>query len=189
MQLLRTDAILKMVMRGFFVAAAVFCATAFVTQFTVATVHAQDSTVGKALFTGERSFQNGGAPCISCHNVAGVAGGTLGPDLTKVWTDKSFLIDAGWINSEGVPIMGPIFSKKNVTEAEVEDLKAFFAAIEKSGDVAASSGGAKFVGLGLVGSVFMLVVFSIVWSGRFRKKNQGTAHDALWRNYGGKGGR
>ena len=144
---------------------------------------------GRALFTGERAFKNGGPPCISCHSagrIGALGGGSLGPDLTKVWEQKPFLIDPNWLNSEGVPVMGPVFSKHKVTAEEVEDLKAFFSSVAAESPAA---GGGKFLIGGIVGSVVMLVFFSIVWSNRYRKRCQGTAHDALWRNYGGKGGR
>ncbi len=148
-----------------------------------------DVEAGKALFTGERSFQNGGPPCISCHNagrLGALGGGTLGPDLTKVWEQKPFLIDPNWLNSEGVPVMGPVFSRHKVTDEEVEHLKAFFSSVATESP---AGGGGKFLTGGIIGSIVMLVFFSIVWGNRYRKRCQGTAHDALWRNYGGKGGR
>lgn len=149
-----------------------------------------DYKAGEALFTGATKFASGAPPCISCHNAgssnSALGGGTLGPDLTPVWTEKFFLIDAGWINGDTVPVMGPIFSKKNVSEEEVEHLKAFFSVA--ANETAASSKG-TFVGIGIAGSIVLLIFFAIVWGGRYRSRNQGTAHDALWRNYGGKGGR
>ncbi len=140
-----------------------------------------DADVGRALFTGERSFTNGGPPCISCHNagrIGALGGGTLGPDLTKVWEQKPFLLDPNWINSEGVPVMGPIFSRHKVTDEEVEHLKAFFSAVASESP---AGGGGKFLTGGIIGSIVMLVFFSIIWSNRYRKRCQGTAHDALWR--------
>ncbi len=49
---------------------------------------------GRKLFTGETSFSSGGPPGMSCHNVGvgALGGGSLGPDLTKVWATKSYLI-------------------------------------------------------------------------------------------------
>lgn len=146
-----------------------------------------DYKAGKALFTGERSLKNGGPPCVSCHDagVGALGGGSLGPNLTKVWTDKFFLIDAGWLNSEGIPVMGAIFSNQNVTPEEVEDLKAFFSVQAEKG---VATGVGKFLIGGLIGCAIILIFFTIVWSGRYRNRCKGTAHDALWRNYGGKGG-
>jgi len=143
---------------------------------------------GKALFIGERSFENGGPPCISCHSagIGALDGGSLGPNLTKVWEDKFYLIDPEWINGPDTPVMGPVFSRHNLLPEEVEDLKAFFSV---QATKSPASAGFKFVGGGIIGFIAIVIFFSIVWSGRFRNRCQGTAHDALWRNYAGKGGK
>jgi len=156
-----------------------------------AAVPAGDYNTGKALFAGEKRFKNGGPPCISCHSagVGGLGGGILGPNLTKAFADpsKNPLLSTAWVNGGGSPVMGPIFSSKNITDEEMTDLRAFFEAASTKEVAPASTG--KFTIIGLLGSVGILVLFSIVWSTRYSKRNQNTAHDALWRNYGGKGGR
>jgi cytochrome c553 len=162
-----------------------------VTVLAVEIAGSGDVEGGKKLFTGERALVNGGPPCISCHNagVGPLGGGTLGPDLSKIWVDKSFLIHPAWINGVGVPLMGPIYNTHKVTDEEVEDLKAFFSAqAEKAVAAKGRPNFAKFVGGGIAGFVSIMIVFSIIWSGRLRKRNKGTAHDDLWRNYAGKGG-
>ncbi len=144
---------------------------------------------GRKIFTGERALVNGGPACISCHNagVGRLGGGTLGPDLSKVWSTKPFLIHPAWINGGGVPLMGPIYIEHKVTEEEVEDLKAFFRAQADSTTAPeGGTGSGMFIGSGIVGFISIMIVFSIIWSGRYRKRNKGTAHDDLWRNYAGK---
>ena len=157
----------------------------------VATPPAGDYATGKALFTGEKRFTNGGPPCISCHSagVGALGGGILAPNLTKAFADpsKNPLMSTAWVNGGGSPVMGPIFSNRNITEEEMVNLRAFFKVASEKDVVPSSTG--KFTILGLIGSVGILVFFSIVWSKRYSKRNQNTAHDALWRNYGGKGGR
>jgi len=149
-----------------------------------------DAVIGKMYFTGEKRFESGAPACISCHSVSygSLNGGVLGPNLTKVYADESKnpLLSAAWING-GSPVMAPIFGAKNVTDEEVSHLRAFFAEQSK-GEVASSQTG-TFTIIGLGGFVGILIVFNIIWSGRYRNRNKGTAHDALWRNYGGKGGR
>lgn len=150
-----------------------------------------NANIGRAIFTGERPLLNGAPPCISCHSasVGELNGGVLGPNLTKTYADpsKNPLLNAVWINNPGTPNMGPIFSNRNITDEEVDHLRAFFAEQSK-GNVAPSQTG-TFTIIGLGGFVGILIVFNIIWSGRYRNRNKGTAHDALWRNYGGKGGR
>lgn len=149
-----------------------------------------DAVIGKMYFTGEKRFESGAPACISCHSVSygSLNGGVLGPNLTKVYADESKnpLLSAAWING-GSPVMAPIFGAKNVTDEEVSHLRTFFAEQSK-GEVASSQTG-TFTIIGLGGFVGILIVFNIIWSGRYRNRNKGTAHDALWRNYGGKGGR
>lgn len=155
-----------------------------------ATAEPGDAAIGKALFTGEAKFANGGPSCISCHSasIGTLGGGSLGPDLTKVYVDetKNPLLSAVWINSDGSPTMGPIFKAKNVTDDEVNHLRAFLK--EQGQQEVASAGTGTFAGIGILGSVGMLVLFGIIWGGRYSKRNRDTAHDAIWRNYGGKGG-
>lgn len=158
-----------------------------------APVEKGDYNTGKILFTGEKAFQNGGPPCMSCHSagVGNLGGGILGPNLTKAFADpsKNPLLSTAWVNGGGSPVMGPIFSSKKITDEEMTNLRAFFKAASESEKEAAPSSTGTFTILGLGGFVGMLVLFSIVWSGRYSKRNQNTAHEALWRNYGGKGGR
>ena len=149
-----------------------------------------DVAAGKALFTGAQSFDNGAPACMSCHSagdsLGALGGGSLGPNLTKIWEDNPYFIDVNWINDEGVPVMGPVFSRNNITEDEVQHLQAFFASVAQQSS--ASSTG-KFVIISIIGAVVLLIIYSIIWSGRYRKRCNNTAHDALWRNYGGKGGK
>lgn len=153
-----------------------------------------DPTVGRMLFTGEKRFANGGPPCISCHNVGigALGGGTLGPNLMLPNekygvgpAPQNPLIAAAWINNPATPVMGAIFSRHNVTDEEVDHLKAFFTSIA---DQPVTSKSGVFVGVGAAGFVGILIFFGIVWSGRYRNRVGGTAHEAIWRNYGGKGG-
>ena len=153
-----------------------------------------DAGIGKMLYTGEKRFENGGPACISCHNVGlgTLGGGTLGPNLMLPNekygvgpAPQNPLIAAAWINSTGTPIMVPIFSRKNVTDDEVTHLKAFFSTLPAE----QTSKSGAFVGISAAGFVGILIFFSIVWSGRYRKRCGGTAHEAIWRNYGGKGGK
>lgn len=147
--------------------------------------------IGQALFTGEKRFANGGPPCISCHSVGvgSLDGGQLGPNLTKVYADpsKNGLLSTVWVNQPSIPVMGPVFSNRNVTDEEMDNLRAFFE--RRSAGVVAPSSTATFTVIGLGGFIGILIIFNIIWSGRYRNRNNGTAHDALWRNYGGKGGR
>ncbi len=155
----------------------------------VSAIAAGDADIGEAYFTGATKFGSGAPPCISCHGagIGALGGGTLGPDLTQGWDSRQYLVNAAWINNEGTPVMGAIFSKKNVTDEEAAHVKAFIDNQVANG--ASASGGGTFLVIGLVACGVILVLFGLIWGGRYRNRCKGTAHDALWRNYGGKGGK
>lgn len=150
-----------------------------------------DPDIGKKLFTGEIGFTNGGPPCISCHTAGNMplGGGSLGPNLTGVYADpaKQPLLNTVWVNIPDIPVMGPIFSKKNITDEEMTNLRAYFEVVSMEGQAGTKKG--PFALIGIIGFVGIFIVFNIIWAGRYRNRCKGTAHDALWRNYGGKGGR
>lgn len=156
-----------------------------------ARVEPGDPDVGKKLFTGEIGFANGGPACISCHTAGNMplGGGSLGPNLTNVYADpsKNPLLSTVWVNIPDIPVMGPIFSKKNITDDEMANLRAFFEVASMEGGGSIKTGPFAIIGIG--GFIGILIVFNIIWAGRYRNRCKGTAHDALWRNYGGKGGR
>ncbi len=154
-------------------------------------VETGNASIGAELFKGERRFANGGPACISCHSAStgSLEGGVLGPNLTKTYADetKNGLLSTMWVNQPSIPVMGPVFSSKNITDDEMANLRAFFERQSK-GPVAGSAG-TTFTVIGILGGIGILIIFSLIWSGRYSKRAGNTAHDALWRNYGGKGGR
>ena len=159
-------------------------------------MEAGSSANGAKLFTGEVSFKNGGPPCISCHSASygALDGGTLGPNLTKVYADetKNGLVSVAWINAPSIPTMGQVFGEKHsITEAEIGDLRAFLQqqSMANSAAIVTNEKGATVTIVGILGFIGILIIFTIIWSGRYANRAKNTAHDALWRNYGGKGGR
>ena len=154
-------------------------------------VETGNANIGEALFKGEKRFTNGGPACMSCHSAStgSLDGGVLGPNLTKTYADetKNGLLSTMWVNQPSIPVMGPIFSSRNITDGEMGNLRAFFERQSK-GAVAGSTGG-TFTIIGILGGIGILIIFSLIWSGRYSKRAGNTAHAALWRNYGGKGGR
>lgn len=163
-------------------------------EATAAPAVVGDPGIGRMLYTGERRFENGGPACISCHSVGvgALGGGVLGPNLLTGPNLKGGpaptnpLLNSMWINNASTPVMGPIFSRRNITDDEVTHLKAFFTSIADQPPASSKTG--AFVGIGVAGFVGILIFFGIIWSGRYRNRVGGTAHEAIWRNYGGKGG-
>jgi len=82
---------------------------------------------GRALFTGGKSFANGGAPCAGCHGFgyAGVPGGNLAVDLsarTEAAGEQGF---RGMLKSLNFPIMRKMYADKPLTDEEITALVVF----------------------------------------------------------------
>ncbi len=118
---------------------------------------------GELLFTGEASFRNGGPSCAACHSVAGLGGGSMGPDLTST---HSRLGDAMITWPSAMAPMQPIFSADPLTDSEKADLLAFFKA--KAANPNQSSGGpvGMLLGLSIIGVAALGAIVSFVWRRR-----------------------
>ena len=87
---------------------------------------------GKNDFTGATQLANGGAPCLSCHSIAGIGslgGGALGPDLTGAYEKYGGASGVASVLA-GLPFktMTPIFAGHPLTAREQADLAAFLKA-------------------------------------------------------------
>lgn len=96
--------------------------------FSAASVTQSDIDRGKRLFDGESRLQNGGTPCIVCHNVQlpGLfTGGMLAKDLSVAFTRLGPAGVDGIIRNPPFPAMITEFGTKPLTDQEVKDLLAF----------------------------------------------------------------
>lgn len=120
-----------------------------------------DPEAGWAIFTGVSPPQNGGLACISCHSTAEIGtlgGGSLGPDLTNVYTRYGEAGLASALQTLPFPTMQGVFGNKPLTEAEAANLYAYFVQTDQAaaqpldltGPFAAIGFGASLV-LGLAG--------------------------------------
>lgn len=137
------------------------------TQNPLPAAIAGDLTEGTALFSGARSFQNGGAPCMSCHSAAGagiLGGGALGPELTGAYQKLGG--DSGIspvLASLPFPTMKPIYDSRPLTPQEQADLKAFLLASSALQPVETTW---LMTGLVLAGLVVLLGIAQLVWRKR-----------------------
>jgi mono/diheme cytochrome c family protein len=85
---------------------------------------------GEALYVGTVRFENGGAPCLACHGVAGhglARAASFGPDLTAAHATygddglEAMLADVPF------PSMQPLYNAHAITAVERRDLGAFLA--------------------------------------------------------------
>ena len=89
-----------------------------------------DAAAGRRLFTGEQRFQNGGAPCIGCHNVAGLSGGggVLGPDMSDTFSDYGAEGLASALAEIPFPTMKPIYANRPLLPGERAHVTEFLRA-------------------------------------------------------------
>jgi len=132
---------------------------------------------GQNLFLGTTRLSAGGPSCNSCHNVvndAVLGGGSLAKDMTKTFTR---------IGADGIleklprkgeespfPVMQAAYLGREITDTEVPALVAFLqnadiqAATQKTNDM-----GSKMLMSGVGGVAFLLLLFSMIGSGRKRR--------------------
>jgi mono/diheme cytochrome c family protein len=126
-----------------------------------------DAKLGRSLFAGVTSLKNGGPQCLSCHqagDAGGIAGGGLGPDLTKVFA--RFGVDGlkGVLGSIAFPTMVGPYRGKALTPIEVDGLVAFFKEMSESEMQAKST--ASFILYGIVGLIISLFFINLLWASR-----------------------
>jgi len=132
---------------------------------------ADDAARGRAIFLGTRRLANGGASCISCHamgDVGWLGGGTLGPDLTRVFErygDRRRL--GAWLTAPATQTMLPTFKNHPLEDDEILGLVAYFRDASTGAEEDTAPRALAFILLGLAGSAGALVLFQRTWKNRF----------------------
>ncbi|MBI2820250.1 MAG: cytochrome c [Acidobacteria bacterium] len=133
---------------------------------------ADDIARGKSIFLGVQRLANGGPACVSCHTVSGLAGlggGRLGPDLTKVFERLQGRKPlSAWLFAPATTTMQPIFQAHPLAPEEIPPLVALFESSAQSGAQASSVGLVYFFLLALGGTCLGLVFFETAWRSRLR---------------------
>jgi mono/diheme cytochrome c family protein len=133
---------------------------------------APDPAIGKELFLGRKSLENGGPACITCHEnteIGSLGGGTLGPDLTKVHSRyggdiglKSVLQTTPFVTMQGV------FLKQPLSEPEAVHLNAYFASTASMEEQPVNLWFIIIgIGIGFLGFVVCYIIIHLIWKERF----------------------
>lgn len=129
---------------------------------------AGDPAAGEKLFTGQLQLTNSGTSCISCHsvnNVGGLGGGTLGPDLTQVYTRYGEAGLNAALKNITFPTMVGVFVKNPITPQEQAHLAAFFKQVNQRPPAPAANTW-LFLGFGLALAGVLFGVLLIFWPGQ-----------------------
>lgn len=127
---------------------------------------------GRMLFTGAMPFQGGAPACISCHttiSVPALGGGTLGPDLSTVYSrleGRKGL--AAWLAAPPSAVMQPVFRDKGLESEEILALVAWLRKDAEQGQSKAEPSSLGFVLAGILTAGVMLGLFDLLWRDRFR---------------------
>lgn len=128
---------------------------------------------GRDLFSGEQRFINGGATCVSCHNVPNATlfgGGRLAVDLTNAY---SRLGEGGLVNiiqTQPFPVMKQTFVNNSLTDNEVYDLASYLKDVdEKQKNAVQANQSFNFLYSGVGGLAVLLVLFTGFWHNRRKR--------------------
>jgi mono/diheme cytochrome c family protein len=125
---------------------------------------AADARRGEALYVGSARMENGGAPCLACHGVAGhglARAASFGPDLTGAHASYGAEALAAALQDVPFPSMQPVYNTHALTPEERADVVAFLAR--------ADGGVPPRLGPGFAAAVaFAMALFlgAFVWIGR-----------------------
>jgi mono/diheme cytochrome c family protein len=126
---------------------------------------------GEKLFTGQKSFFNGGPSCTSCHDVAapGIEGGYLAKDLTDVYTRLGEAGIMAMITNAPFPAMNSAYVNNPVGEHEQKSIAGFLKSVSNNTVETKTSSVLMMTTLGFGGFFIVLILIMIIW--RERKKN------------------
>jgi mono/diheme cytochrome c family protein len=135
-----------------------------------------DIDEGYKLFSGRMRLGNGGAACISCHNVNGVGrlgGGTLGPDLTAANTKYKDPELISILQNPNFPTMKSVFGTRQLSDEEIVKLFAFLQNAKLTNPTAQAQPAAVriepwFLGLGIAAMLLTLLGLDRAWKNRNR---------------------
>lgn len=126
-----------------------------------------DVLEGQELFSGVQSFENGGAACISCHNVrsdAIMSGASLAKDLTDVFERLGKDGTGGVISGLPFPQMKISYQDHQITEEENLKLLAFLKNVsEQQYYQGITSYQNVLLMWGVSGAVVLMGIFPLFW--------------------------
>jgi mono/diheme cytochrome c family protein len=130
---------------------------------------AAQAALGRAFFTGRKTFANGGAPCMACHNAGDLGpmgGGNLGKDLTDLYLRLGEAGIQGVLANIAFPVMRETYKGRPLTEAEIKALVAFFAQASKEARYSSAVYGGRMWYAAVPLALALFGVMALIWMGR-----------------------
>lgn len=131
----------------------------------------EDVALGKELFQGTVRFAKGGAACNACHDVQNdevLGGGVLATGLTTVFSR----IGGGGVKAilagPPFPVMQQAYKDKELTDGEIKALMGFLQNVDKNHYKQPKDYGMGLFLSGVLGTIFLFIVYSFLWSNRKR---------------------
>lgn len=125
----------------------------------------ENPETGSDLFFGRITFKNNGPPCMACHSVTGVhflGGGSLGPDLTRVYAKYGNGI-IPMLTNIPFPTMRPLFENHPLTNGEKIDIEAFF---KKTSTLQPKNYTSRIVVTAIAGFIVLMIVILLIGRNR-----------------------
>jgi mono/diheme cytochrome c family protein len=130
-------------------------------------------TYGRKLFLGEERLKNGGAACISCHNVTGenlIAGGLLAMDLSNTYSRLNAPGVYSIMFSSPFAVMNAAYNNNKITKDEAFYLIAFLKQADYMSPLQEPvEYQSSFILMGLIGTVILFGLYGGMWWNRKRK--------------------
>ncbi len=136
--------------------------------------------LGADLFQGKVRLKNGGAACNSCHDVkndAVIGGGILAKELTSSFSSMGGVGVKAILGAPPFPVMEAAYKNKEILVDEIKALVAFLQhADSKKAYQQPRDYGVGLVIAGLIGTLILLGLYSVIWSGR----KKGSVNQAIY---------
>jgi len=129
---------------------------------------------GAKLFSGELRLSNGGASCISCHNVQYdefMSGGGLAMDLTESKTRITATGISAMITNPGFPVMREAYKNNKITEDEVYKLTAFLVNVDDNKEEHSGSDSSNTLLFSGLGGLFLVLLLLAMLNTRTKAKS------------------
>ncbi len=130
---------------------------------------AGDAAKGRDIFTGSIPLKNGGAACISCHNVDGIAalgGGAVAKDLTEAYSNLGETGLTSVLKAVPFPLMNAIYEVRPLEDDEVTNLVAFLRETSDTQQPTSGQSPLTIIVIGIAGLLLIVIILQIIWRGR-----------------------